>query len=197
MTKAAFKDQYIAGHANAFRAAAKRYDLPVELVASVAHVELGNDDARNDIAYALRAEGGRDIPSGLGVTETGRNLIQHLNRPRAETSFGPYNIQQRRAAEILDYGDINAMSETARRSLVLTTREPVAATFMLAKHLSDLRDQDFPGAKVDKLAYRQMVIIATRYRHGREESQAKINNLLKSGENYLSRMQNVSTLLNR
>lgn len=89
------------------------------------------------------------------------------------------------------------MSETARRSLVLTTREPVAATFMLAKHLSDLRNQDFTGTKADKLTYRQMVVIATRYRHGREASQVEINNLLKSGENYISRMQHVSTSLNR
>jgi len=137
--KNVFKAQYVRGYSDAIKAAAKRYDLPPELVASIAHAEAGNDDVSNDIAYSLRAEGGRDIPESLGITEGGRKIIKDLNRPRAETSFGPYNIQQRRAAEILGYEDINAMSETARRRLVPTSEDPVPATFMLAKHLSDLR----------------------------------------------------------
>ncbi|MGE4323953.1 MAG: hypothetical protein AB7E60_13120 [Sphingobium sp.] len=195
MTKAAFKDQYVAGHANAFRAAAKRYDLPVELVASVAHVELGNDDARNDIAYALRAEGGRDIPSGLGITETGRDLIRNINRPRAETSFGPYNIQQRRAAEILGYGDINAMSETARRSLVPTTRDPAAATFMLAKHLSDLRDQDFPGLSGKRLTKDMLRVVATSYKFGPEEKIESIKRKIEDGAYYISKWNIVKRLI--
>ena len=143
--KNTFKAQYVRGYRDAIRAAAERYDLPPELVGSIAYAEAGNDDLSNDIAYSLRAEGGRDIPESLGITDGGRKIIKDLNRPRAETSVGPYNIQQRRAAEILGYGDINAMSETARRRLVPTSEDPVPATFMLAKHLSDLRDQDFPG----------------------------------------------------
>jgi hypothetical protein len=170
ISKARFKDQFIAGHSNAIRAAAEKYDVPAPLVASIAYRELGNDDAMNDTGYALRAESGRKIPEALGIIERGRNFVRDLNRPRDETSFGPYNIQQRRAAEILGYGNINVMSETARRTLVSTTRNPVAATFMVAKHLSDLRNQDFPGVPGRALTGNQMIVIATRYNKGPEIS---------------------------
>ena len=191
ISKAAFKDQFIAGHRNAILAAAKLYDVPAPLVASVAYVELGSDDWKNDAAYVLRAEGGRSIPRALGLVESGQALIDNLNRPRAETSFGPYNIQQRRAAEILGYGDINKMSETAKRTLVPTTREPVPATFMLAKHLSDLRNQDFPGVKGKDLTFKQMLVVATRYNIGPDKSYKEILDKIEKGEEYLNHILHV------
>ena len=173
------------GYSDAIKAAAERYDLPPELVGSIVYNEAGNDGLSNDIAYSLRTESGRDIPESLGITDSGRKIIRDLNRPRAETSFGPYNIQQRRAAEILDYGDINAMSETARRRLVPTSEDPVPATFMLAKHLSDLRDQDFPGVAGKDLNRDQLLIVATRYKFGREQSEENIRNNIGEGAKYL------------
>ena len=196
MSKATFKDQFISGHGNAIRAAARKYDLPAPLVASVAYAELGSDDWKNDTAYAVRSESGRSIPEGLGVVEGGRKLVQNLNRPRDETSFGPYNIQQRRAAEILGYGnDINKMSETARRALVPTTRDPVAATFMLAKHLSDLRNIDFAGTPGKALTANQMLTIATRYNVGPEATVDEIRKDTRAGRNYLRNWKHVSGLL--
>ncbi len=161
----------------------------------MAYRELGNDDAFNDIAYSLRAESGRNIPERLGVTDSGRKVVRDLNRPRAETSFGPYNIQQRRAAEILGYSDINRMSETARRRLVSTTRDPVAATFMLAKHLSDLRDQDFPGVKGKDLTKEQLLIIAARYNIGREDSLEIVKYNISKEIEYLKNWKIVNKLL--
>ena len=193
--KQIFKDQYISGPSNVFKAAAKKYDIPVELAASVAHRELGNDNASNDVAYSLRAEGGRNIPESIGVTADGKKLIRDLNKPRAETSFGPYNIQQRRAAEILGYGDINTMPETARRQLVSTTRDPVAATFMLAKHLSDLRDQDFAGVAGKDLTRDQLLVIATRYKYGPEKSVKDVMSNTKAGKDYLMKWSYVKNLL--
>lgn len=187
LSKGEFKDQYIAGHSSALRAAAKLYDLPVELVASVGHAEVGNDNILNDIAYAGRAENGRNIPA--------LPIIGPFNKPRDETSFGPYGIQQRRAAEILGYGDINKMSETARRALVPTTRDPVAATFMLAKHLSDLRDLDFAGVAGKDLTAGQLLIVATRYRRGPQFKLSEIQKNLKSGEDYLQLWSRVKRLL--
>lgn len=187
MSKAAFKDQFIAGYSDAFRAASAYFDLPLELVASVAHAELGNDDVRNDLAYALRAEAGRNLPDAP--------LFRELNRPRDETSFGPYNIQQRRAAEILGYGDISRMSETARRTLVPTTRDPVAATFMLAKHLSDLRTLDFPGVAGKELSWNQMLVVATRYLLGPDVGMAAIRERLNNGRNYLQNWDRVKSII--
>lgn len=198
-SKKAFKDQFIAGHSNAIRAAASRYDLPAPLVAAVAYRELGSDHIMNDVAYAARAESGRDIPRALGIGEPGRGIIDDLNRPRDETSFGPHNIQQRRAAEILGYGNINRMSETARRILIPTTREPVPATFMLAKHLSDLRDQDFPGVSGSKLTVSQMLVVATRYKAGPEQSLQSIKSpdTIKFGKDYLMAWPHVERLLKK
>lgn len=193
----AFKDQFISGHSNAIRAAANKYDVPAPLVASIAYRELGNDNAENDLAYAVRAEGGRKIPRKLGVVDGGSWFIDNLNRPRDETSFGPYNIQQRRAAQILEYGDINKMSETARRTLIPTTRDPIPATFMLAKHLSDLRKQDFPGVAGKNLKPEQIVIIAARYRAGPDKSLSEIRtpDNIKHGKEYLMMWSHVKKLL--
>lgn len=186
MSKGRFKDQFIKGHSNAFRAAAEQFDLPVELIASVAHAELGND-INNDLAYALRAEGGRDLPDF--------SIFRGLNKPRAQTSFGPFGIQQRRAAEILGYGSIDMMPETARRMLIPTTRDPVAATFMLAKHLSNLRNLDFSGVAGKDLSREQMLIVATRYRQGPEQKIEQIRKRLYRGETYLSNWSRVRRLL--
>lgn len=194
ISKETFKDRFISGYSNAIRAAASKYDVPAPLVASVAYAELGNDDWKNDAAYALRAESGRNIPETMGVVDSGRAVIENLNRPRDETSFGPYNIQQRRAAEILGYGDINSMSETARRTLIPTTRDPVAATFMLAKHLSDLRNQDFPSVRGKALTADQLITIATRYNRGPDASSDKILENEATGKKYLRNWSHVSKL---
>jgi hypothetical protein len=195
MTKARFKDQFISGYRDAIRAAALKYDIPPQLLASIAYDELGNDDVSNDLAYAARAESGRNIPETLGVTEEGRRKIRELNKPRDETSFGPYNIQQRRAAKILGYGDINSMSETARRTLVPTTRDPVAATFMAAKHLSDLRDKDFPDVAGKELTRDQLITIATRFNRGPDISYSEIQENKKNGLKYLRNWRHVSMLI--
>ncbi|MCB2014486.1 MAG: hypothetical protein R3E11_07155 [Sphingobium sp.] len=193
--KNAFKAQYVHGYRDVIKVAAERYDLPPELVGSVAYSEVGNDNLWNDIAYSIRAESGRDIPESLGVFERGKEEIRRFNRPRAETSFGPYNIQQRRAAEILGYGDINAMSETARRRLVPTSEDPVPATFMLAKHLSDLRDQDFPGVAGQDLNRDQLLVVATRFKFGREQSRKEIMSKIDSGRDYLMNWSKVKKLI--
>ena len=97
-------------------------------VASIAYREAGGDGISDDIAHGLRSESGRNLPV------TGK-IEKLLNRPADHTSFGPLNIQERRAAQILGYGDIGTMSETARRTLASTTKDPTAAIFMAAQHI--------------------------------------------------------------
>ena len=60
------------------------------------------------------------------------------------------------------------MSETARRTLTSTTKDPTAAIFMAAQHLSDLRDMEFRGVPAKDLTRDQMLIIAMRYNQGPE-----------------------------
>lgn len=110
-----FKAQWVHGHRNAIKAAAKAQDIPPALLASIAYREVGGDGVSDDIAHVLRSEGGRNLPV------TGK-IGKLLNPPADHTSFGPLNIQERRAAQILGYGDIGVMTETARRTLASTVR---------------------------------------------------------------------------
>lgn len=160
------------------------------MLAAIAYVEVGGDGLSDDIAHALRSESGRNLPV------TGK-LATLLNRRADHTSFGPLNIQERRAAQILGYGDIGTMTETARRTLVPTTKDPTVAIFMAAQHLSDLRDMEFRGVSAKNLTRRQMLIMATRYNQGPEKSLTEINmeESISHGRRYLSEWNHVTELL--
>lgn len=144
--KGRFKAQWVHGHREAIKAAAKANDIPPALLGSIAYNEVGGDGITDDIAHMVRSESGRHIPVGGKIGTL-------LNRRADHTSFGPLNIQERRAAQILGYGDISMMTETARSTLVPTTKDPTAAIFMAAQHLSDLRDQDFQGVAGKDLGF--------------------------------------------
>lgn len=188
--KERFKAQWVHGHREAIKAAAKANDIPPELLGSIAYREAGNDGVTNDIAHALRSAGGRHIPVGGKIGTL-------LNPPADRTSFGPLNIQERRAAQILGYGDISTMSETARRTLVPTIKDPTAAIFMAAQHLSDLRDQDFRGVAGKDLTRDQMLIIATRYNQGPDKTLAEIKGpkSLSHGYDYMQAWSRVSKII--
>ena len=186
--KERFKAQWVHGHRTAIKAAARDKDIPPALLASIAYREAGGDGISDDIAHALRSESGRNLPV------TGK-LEKLLNRPADHTSFGPLNIQERRAAQILGYGNIGTMSETARRTLASTTKDPTAALFMAAQHLSDLRDMEFRGVPAKDLTRDQMLIIATRYNRGPDLSYAEIQQNTKSGQTYLQKWTHVSQLI--
>lgn len=134
--KEKFKAQWVYGHREAIKVAAKANDIPPALLGAVAYTEAGGDGIKDDIAHFFRSETGRNIP----VPGKPGKLF---NRRSDHTSFGPLNIQERRAAQILGYGDISTMSETARRTLVPTTKDPGAAIFMAAQHLSDFEIRIF------------------------------------------------------
>ena len=87
------------------------------------------------------------------------------------------------------------MSETARRTLASTTKDPTAALFMAAQHLSDLRDMEFRGVPAKDLTRDQMLIIATRYNRGPDLSYAEIQQNTKSGQTYLQKWTHVSQLI--
>lgn len=178
------------GHREAIKAAAKAHDIPPALLGSIAYTEVGGDGVTDDIAHPVRSDSGRHIPIG-GMIGT------LLNRRADHTSFGPLNIQERRAAQILGYGDISAMTETARRTLVPTTKDPTAAIFMAAQHLSDLRDMEFRGVSAKDLTKDLMLIVATRYNQGPEKSleEIKLPESIKHGHDYLRNWSTVRNLL--
>ena len=161
----AHKGQWVRGYRDAIKAAAERYDLPPELVAGVAYTEVAGDPPffTDSLPYALRDEQGRNIPGS----------DKYLNPPRNKTSFGEVSIQIRRAAEALGYDSQN-LSDSQRRAIIASLKIPQVNIFIVAKHLSDLRNIDYKGVSGSKLSREQVEVIGARYFQGPDLSLSNI-----------------------
>jgi len=168
-----FKDQWVHGYRHAIQAAAERYDLPPELIAGVAYIEVGGDPLIIDnLAYALRNEENRD-----------------------RTSFGNVSIQVRRAADTLGYDMSQDLSPSQRRAIVNALENPQTNIFVAAKHLSDLRDIDFRGVSGSQLDRPQIEAIATRYNSGPDISLSEIKKNMDYGHDLTKRWGRMRRLL--
>jgi hypothetical protein len=171
-----FKAQWIRGYRNAIKAAAARFDLPPELIAGVAYLEVGGDvKAEDDVAFSLRSEEGRNLRG-----------LRRLNRPRDLTSFGNVSLQVRRAAQALGY-DSGHLTGSQQRSIIAALESPQTNIFIAAKHLSELRDLDFRGVSGDRLTQTQIEVIATRFNRGPDLSLEQILANLDYGQDVLKR----------
>ena len=136
-----FKDQWVRGYRRAIVAAARKFDLPAELVAGVAYNEVGGDPLWMDsLAYNLRIGSKQD-----------------------KTSFGNMSLQIRRAAQTLNYKTLGGGEKAA---IIASLTDSQTSIFIAAKHLADLRDIDFKGTRSSKLTKDQIEVIATRYNAG-------------------------------
>ena len=152
-----FKRQWVSGYRDAIIAAADRFDIPAELLAGVAYNEVAGDPLWiDDAAYAVRPEG-----NGLGQ--------------RDRTSFGNVSIQVRRASEALGYGDSTALGWGQRRWLIDSLKNPISNIFIVAKHLSDIRDINYRGNVRQSLSYEQLIGIGTRYNRGPNLTESQVN----------------------
>lgn len=79
--------------------------------------------------------------------------------------------------------------------LIPILRDPVAATFMLAKQLSDLRNVDFKGVAGDKLSIGQLAFIAARNNEGPEDSITQIKQEICNGYETLRFIMHVQLIL--
>lgn len=183
----AFKAQWVRGHRDAIVAAARRYDLPVELLAGVAYNEVGGAPQQADaIAYSLRSEEGRSqLPSS------------RLRRPRDVTSLGDLSVQVRRASEALGYGQSERLTESQRRMLLSSLKEPSAGILIAAKHLSDLRNIDFKGTPSERLTRAQIEVIGARYNRGPDLPLAHIRSDLSYGKAITKRWRRLRGLINQ
>lgn len=170
---------------DAIRAAAHKYDVPIELLAGVAYNEVGGDPLEADnVAYALRSEVGRNLP-----------LVPDLNPRRDLTSFGNLSVQLRRASESLNYGESERLTENQRRMILSSLQNPSENIFVAAKHLSDLRDVDFKGTSASKLTRGQIEIIGARYNRGSELSLPQIAKDLSYGKDITKRWRLLKSLV--
>lgn len=165
-----FKDGWIAHNRDAIVSAASAYDIPPELLAGVAHNEVGgNPPGEKALLYFLRTHYPFRWPGALAV-------------PAGQTSFGDIAIQPRRAAEALG-ADWRLLSEPQRNALLDSLRNPVENLHISAKHLSDLRDLDFKGVSASQLTFPQISAIGARYNAGPQYTVDELMNI-KSAKRY-------------
>ncbi len=195
-----FKDYYVNTMREPIRRAAKIFDLPAELLAGTAHNEVGGDDpAKRSVLISRqvldhRVEGERlgDIAARTRLRDL--PLFEDLNVSPNKTSVPPMSVQIRRAAETLGYDPAN-LSRSEIEAIADTLQDPVIATYIAAAHLSELRDQDFPGVRGWELTDDQIRIIGARYNHGPDKSHADLRQDLSYGNIILRRWNELSLLL--
>lgn len=168
-----FKRQWVRGYRDSIKKAADIFDLPPELVAGVAFIEVGGDPLEIDkIAYSFRMDNSKD-----------------------KTSFGNVSIQLRRAAESLNYGTGYQLTESQRRMILSSIENSQFSIFLAAKHLSDLRDLDFKGTKASDMNKNQIETIAARYNFGTEVPLDKMQSKLGYGRNVTKRWKELRNLI--
>jgi len=170
-----FKAQFVFENREIERAAAESFDIPPELVAGVVFNEIGGKDPIKDSVYWAR--------TWLPGTED-----------RDKTSLGQQATQVRRAAESLGYNP-STISETQRSAIVESLRDPSESIFIAAKHLSDLRDVDFPGTPGASLSEDQIQVIGARYNQGPTRALQDVKKDLSYGQAITARWKLLGGLL--
>jgi hypothetical protein len=167
-----YKDRWVRAHRNVIRAAAKQYDIPDWVLASVSWTEVGGDPEVQDeiAAFGLRPE---------------------------KVSFGPVQMELRRAAEELGY-DPAQMSAIQRRVLIWSLLDPQQNLFLVASHLDRLRDIDVPGRPSSELTEEDIRVLGARYNRGPDLTRDQILNTgpkTRYGDDLLRKRQRVERLL--
>jgi len=168
-----FKRQWVRGYRAAIREASDQFDIPQELLAGVAFIEVGGDPLELDsIAYSLRGPKKRD-----------------------KTSFGDMSIQFRRGVETLGYDASREITESQRRMVVSSLKNPQIGIFVAAKHLSYLRDIDFSGVSAPEMTKDQIEIVGSRYNRGPDISINDLKKNLSYGKAITKRWKELKNLI--
>jgi hypothetical protein len=85
------------------------------------------------------------------------------------TSFGPVQMQIRRAAEELGY-DPQRLSPAQRRVIIWSLLDPQQNLYIVASHLQRLKNIDAPGRAASELSDDDVRLIGARYNRGAELS---------------------------
>jgi RHS repeat-associated protein len=170
-----FKAQFVYENRQLIKAAAAKYDLPEELVAGVAFVEIGGKDPIKPAVYWAR--------SWIPGTED-----------KDKTSLGQQATQVRRAAESLGY-DPKTLTDAQRTEIVKSLKDPSQSIFIAAKHLSDLRNIDAPGKAGKDLTTDDVKVIGARYNQGPDKSLADVKKDLSYGQSITNRWTQLGRLL--
>lgn len=150
-----FKDMWVVGHKETILRYSRMYRLPPLLLAGVAWSEVGGKPDWIDVpVYEFRK-----------FDHSGDPFLEPLTITRKPglTSFGDVQIQLRRAAETLGL-DFEKLDSRQREMLLECLSDEENNLAIVAKHLSQLKNIDFPG-KAD-IGDEEIRIIGARYNRG-------------------------------
>jgi hypothetical protein len=138
--------------------AARKNNIPVDLLAGVAWIEVGGKpDGVKRPAYFFRTVYWSGTDSG------GHNF----NKNPSKTSFGAVSIQLRRSAAELGF-DAESMSFLDQNNLITCLQNDVFNLDVVAKHLHNLILFDYPGINTNDLSEEQIIVAGSRYNRGTE-----------------------------
>lgn len=170
-----FKEHFVNTMKNTIKKAAAMFDIPEVLLAGVAYIEVGGKDPIKRFVYEIR-----DTFQG--------------KEARLKTSLGPMAIQVRRASEALGHDPLKMNAEVEAK-IVEALYDPKQAIFIAAKHLSDLRNIDFPDKSASQLTWVDIEVIGARYNQGPNKSLAQIKKDLSYGKTIRRRAKQLEYLI--
>jgi hypothetical protein len=172
-----YKDRWVRAHRALIKAAAAEFDIPAWVLGGVAWTEVGGDPPWfDDVAVGVR-----------------QFFVGDPNR----TSFGPVQIQLRRAAEELRY-DPARLTAIQRRVLIWSLEDPQQDIFVVAQHLRRLKEIAAAGVPGAQLSDDQVRLIGARYNRGAELSDETLRTTrtrLSYGDALLRKRERVQRLL--
>ncbi len=191
-----YKDGWISAYRDVIKKAAEVYDIPTELLACVAWIEVAGDPMWADPA----AYGAREFIPDMTwdiMHSLFPKIYDKLHKfylDASETSFGYVSMQLGVAANMigLDSEDLNLFTE-ARLSQVLS--DPKTSIMFAAKHLAQLKNIDFPDIPSSELTLDEMKVIANRYNMGSSLSLEEIEQY-DYGIRFWERLAEMDKLLN-
>lgn len=191
-TLARYKNNWVQGYSDVLQAEATRNNLPAWMLGSVAWTEVGGDPPVLDQLafwgrFALQTQ--PEVPHLWGEYSFDTPDVELANL----TSFGPIQMQVRRAAVELDK-DPNSLTFRDRVEITEKLIDPETNIALAASHLGRIRDQVAPGKTADQLTNDEIRIIASKYNIGLERSnQDALSN--SYGQAVLNKRDQISGLL--
>ena len=164
---------------------AEKNDIPPLLLAGIVFNEYGGDPMIiDDLAYDFRSF------VYFGPDWLDKKL--DVRKPEL-TSFGNVSIQVRRAIETLEYNQDN-MSQKDYKDVIKALKDPVMNIYIVASHVSDLKQIDYSDIPSSELTKDQIIVIGTRYNRGPD---MPIEDIMKNTEYGDSIIANEVYLLER
>ena len=160
------KSAYVYATADVIKSASDFYGVPSLLIAGVAYNEFGGDPPIVDDAKYVVSKLTPDFLDGFGVDIGGQKL--RVDKNTSKVSFGNISMQLRRAAETLGYYE--ELTTEQEQQMIELLRDDRTAIFLVAGHLRDLMQIDFPGVNPNDLTVDEMKVIIGRYNVGPDVS---------------------------